>query len=212
MLKPKLLCLMRRFKACRQAYEGVARCNRGWLTKLSLCRSAMMRHPRLALSWTRRNRQLGNRRRRCWSSRLLRTKPRQRPRLPRKISSGSKPGAIRKRSWRVASSFIAIADAERIHAEEVANVREEYEQAVASASTKDGDASEVAQSDIGDAFYTEDDEGWRKMEKGKRKTMLERSGRIVPNKVKKLSKCATARSPFAKAKAADAAKGAEGGK
>jgi hypothetical protein len=110
------------------------------------------------------------------------------------------------------SGFIAIAEAERIHSEVVAKMREEYEQAVASTNTKDGDASEVAQSDIGDLIDVEDDEGWQKMEKGKRKTMLERSGKIVANKVKKLSKGATASSPFARAKAAEAAKSAEADK
>ena len=60
-------------------------------------------------------------------------------------------------------------------------------------------------------FMVDDVEGWQKMEKGKRKSTLERSGRLVARKVKKLSKGATPSTPFAKARAADRAKGAEGG-
>ena len=82
------------------------------------------------------------------------------------------------------SGSIAIAEAERIHSEKVAKMREEHKQALASINTKDGDASEVAQSDIGDFIDVEDDEGGQEMEKDKRKTMLERSGEIFPNKVR----------------------------
>ena len=110
------------------------------------------------------------------------------------------------------SGYILIAEAERIYQEEVAKVHLGYAQAVDLPDTKDGDASEAVQSDIGDAFDVDDVEGWQKMEKGKRKSTLERSGRLVANKVKKLSKGATPSSPFAKARAADRAKGAEGGK
>ena len=81
---------------------------------------------------------------------------------------------------------------------------------------QDGDASEVAQSDIGDAVDIDDDVGWTTMEKGKRKATLERSGRMVAQKVKasidKVSKSTEACSPFAKRRAAEAAKTANGGK
>ena len=110
------------------------------------------------------------------------------------------------------SGFVTIAEAERVMYEREARIREEFEQAVAAFNTKDGEVSEVAQSDIGEPIDVDDDEGWHKVEKGKRKSMLERSGRIVANKVKKLSKGATASSPFAKEKAAAAAKGLDGRK
>ena len=108
--------------------------------------------------------------------------------------------------------FIRIEEAERLAASHMAEMHRQLGQAVFSACNKDGEASEVAQSDIGDAFDVDDVEGWSKMEKGKRKATLDRSGRMVANKVKasiaKVPKAASASFSFAKARAAEAAKGA----
>ena len=74
----------------------------------------------------------------------------------------------------------------------------------------------MAQSDIGDVVDIDDDVGWTTMEKGKRKATLERSGRMVAKKVKasidKVCKGTEASFSFAKRRAAEAAKTANGGK